>query len=131
MPDLHRIVGFVPWQDGRGAAIRASTADGTIVDVDVPFTELGDIVAGLIQACIASKRGPLAAPRTGSPVDIPTVEARGIGIAAMGQNGRTGFVVDLQACLIGFSVPNDAMANLGAELAQICSAMSADEEKRQ
>lgn len=131
MPDLHRIVGFVPWQDGRGAVIRAATADGTTVDVDVPFNELADIIAGLIQACIASKRAPLAPPRTGSPVDMPTVEARGIGIAAMALNGRTSFVVDLQACLIGFSVPNEAMANLGSELAQVCAAMSADERNCQ
>lgn len=131
MPDLHHIVGFVPWQDGRGVAIRAASADGAVIDVDVPFNELADVIAGLIQACIASKRGPLAPPSTGSPVDIPMVEARGIGIAALGQNGRTGFVIDLQACLIGFSVANDAMAKLGSELAQVCSAMSANEKKRQ
>jgi hypothetical protein len=101
MTGLHRIVAFVPWNDGRGTVIRAQADDGATVDVDVPFDGLADVISGLIQGCIASARGPLVPPETGLPMCLPTVEARGIGVAATGE-GKTSFVVDLAACLIAF-----------------------------
>lgn len=132
MPDRYRVVGFVPRNDGRGVAIRAAAVDGTTVDIDVPLDEIGDVIAALIEVCQTVRRSaPLAAPVSGSAQSIPTVEARGIGIAAIAEAGRTGFMVDLEACCIGFSVPNERMRVLGSELARVCAAMSADESKRQ